>query len=268
MEADGMYERYGILEGYEEIRHAVTRRKRGIPFDFSLALHTGEDPETILDNRRLLAGIFGTNAGYVSVRQVHGDGIHIVESSENLGWTQEEKQIHADALITEIPGVVLTILTADCVPVLLFDPVRRAAGAVHAGWRGTAQSILPKTVRKMAETYGSRPENLIAAIGPAIGGCCYEVGTEVAEQFESFPEALESAGNGTYRLDLKEINRRQLLAAGMRPERIEISPVCTSCENDRFFSYRKEGGCSGRFMSCIMLTGKQTAIPHEYRCRH
>jgi len=244
---------YRLLAREPGIRHGVTLRDPEAPLDFSLALHTGQAREAIRANRAMLEEYFGPESRFVSVLQVHGEEIYRVEEPRHLGWEDLEQVPRADALMTDRPGAVLTILTADCVPILLYDPVRRAVAAVHAGWKGSARRILAKTVRAMEEAYGSDPADLLAAIGPAIGGCCYEVGEEVAEPFAEIPGAVRRIPGANPHLDLKEVNLRQLLDAGVKRERIESSPVCTACEHERFFSYRREGGCDGRFMSCIMI---------------
>jgi YfiH family protein len=245
---------YGLFRKAGGVRHCVTMRDPAKTLDFSLALHTGQAAEAIRANRRELERFFGRKGRFVSVLQVHGEEVYIVENTEEHGWLEVDDSVRADALLTALPGTVLTILTADCVPILLYDPVRRVIGAVHAGWKGSRLGIAAKTVRKMGERFGSRPGEVLAAIGPAIGGCCYEVGPEVAEHFRGYEGAvIPSATGGNPRLDLKAVNRRQLLDAGVLPEHIETSPVCTACEHERFFSYRREGGCDGRFMSCIMI---------------
>ncbi|WP_292660420.1 peptidoglycan editing factor PgeF [Nitratifractor sp.] len=244
--------RFGTLEAIEGVRHLVTRRLPQEPLGYSLALHTGEDAALVRANRERLRRHFGASSRFVSVMQVHGDGIHRIDEAWEIGWRSLEDAPRADALLTDRPGVVLTILTADCVPILLADPRRRVVGAVHAGWRGTAAGIVAKTVAAMCEGYGCDPREIYAAIGPSIGGCCYEVGEEVAEAFGGTEGALLRS-DGRWHLDLKEANRLQLLASGVTAGRIECSPVCTACERERFFSYRAEEGCSGRFASCIML---------------
>ncbi len=243
---------FGNLSKSEGVRHLISKRDRSAPLEFSLALHTGEDPQKIGSNRSLLREYFGGKCSFVNALQVHGSHVHRVREVREHAWREFREDLQADALITDLSGVVLTILTADCVPILLYDPVHKAIGAVHAGWRGTDSRILPKTIRAMEEEYGSRPEDLIVGIGPAIGGCCYEVGPEVAERFSDYPSALSYCGEKA-RLDLKEINRVQTVMAGVREENLESSVICTSCEREEFFSYRAEGGCSGRFASCIML---------------
>jgi len=244
---------FANINAQSDVLHCVSHRDGSRPLDGSLARHTGQADGEITANRSRVEHWFGPHARFVSPLQVHGDHIHVVEHPHNRGWEKLEASLRADALVTNLPGVVLTILTADCVPILLFDPVQRAIGAVHAGWRGTQQMIVRKTIAKMAEQYGTNPADLIVGVGPAIGGCCYEVGEEVAAHFGSCPEALMPKGGGKYLLDTRRVNVRQLEAAGVPPEQIEVSPYCTSCDVDRYFSYRAEQGTAGRFMSCIML---------------
>ena len=235
------------------VRHFISEREMHRPLEGSLALHTGQERGAVLANRAEIASHFGTEACFISALQVHGDHVHVVDESVSRGWAEVDASLQADALVTNLPDVVLTILTADCVPLLIVDPVHRAIGAVHAGWRGTQQEIVRKTIEKMGHLYGTRPADLIVGIGPAIGGCCYEVGGEVVEHFTVYPQAIVPKDNGKYLLDTKQVNARQLEALGVPPDQIEISPICTACEHERFFSYRADAGTAGRFMSCIML---------------
>ena len=182
-----------------------------------------------------------------------------------------------DGLITQTPGLLLAILTADCLPVILVDAKRRAVGVFHAGWRGTVKRIVEKGVGEMQRCFGTRPGDIRAAIGPGVHGCCYAVGPEVRTQFESqfeygsklFREVEESdpvrekypllfltaraPGHSELPkkifLDLVEANRRQLLAAGVAAKNISASPLCTSCRTDLLFSYRAEKGVTGRMMA-------------------
>ena len=183
-----------------------------------------------------------------------------------------------DASITNRPNLLLAIQTADCVPILLVDPKKRAIAAIHAGWRGTLARIVAKTLGKMQMHFGTNPRELLAAIGPSIGPCCYEVGTEVATQFLSqFPDApdyFDEFRSGDepnpiqwlnmmppghqpppkgVLLDLRKANRSQLLAAGLRTQNIHTIDLCTACRPDLLFSYRKEGPASGRLMSVIAI---------------
>jgi YfiH family protein len=190
-----------------------------------------------------------------------------------------ESQLVGDGLISAIPNLLLGIQTADCLPIILVDPKRRAVGVFHAGWRGTVQRIVEKGVGEMRRWFGSRPRDLKAAIGPGIHGCCYEVGVEVREKFESqFPYAaklfreVEQSDPARERypmlfltarppghndqakkifLDLVEANRQQLLGVGVPANSIEASPLCTNCRPDLLFSYRAEKGKTGRMMGVV-----------------
>ncbi|MGE0453057.1 MAG: peptidoglycan editing factor PgeF [Vicinamibacteria bacterium] len=157
----------------------------------------------------------------------------------------------ADAGFSSEPGVLLGIESADCLPVLLADPARRAAAAAHAGWRGSAQGVTLATVRALLAE-GSRARDLVAALGPAIGPCCYEVGDELRAHFGPGEQELFRSGPvGRPRLDLRELNRRQLLAAGLLPERIESLAECTRCRADLYHSFRREGSPAGRMISWV-----------------
>jgi YfiH family protein len=190
-----------------------------------------------------------------------------------LIWTTKPRR-KADALITKHCGVALAMSSADCVPLMFYDPVERVVGLAHAGWRGTARGIAAITIDAMGEQFGSSPNNIRAGIGPSIGLCCYEVSKEVRsyftgqQEFDSDPTDAryrklirESAiftmerrqGRDSLRLDLWETNRNQLLMAGVLPEHIEASEICTSCKKEHFFSHRGEHGKAGRFPSILAL---------------
>ena len=208
----------------------------------------------------------------ITLRQIHSDIIHRVDSIPGEPRT-------GDGLITATPGLLLAIQAADCLPVMLVDPKRRAVGVFHAGWRGTVKRIVEKGVGEMHRCFGSRPRDLKAAIGPGIQGCCYEVGAEVRTKFESqfayaanlFREVKESdpvrekypllfltaraPGHSELPtrifLDLVEANRQQLLAAGVLKKNIDASALCTNCHPDMLFSYRAEKGKTGRMMGVV-----------------
>jgi YfiH family protein len=238
--------------------HAVTMKSGDAPFKLSLALHTGELESHIVANRKLIEKSFSQDGTlhFVLANQTHSDNIHIVTNAKTKGWLDMKSAIaDCDALVTNQKGVMLGVLTADCVPVLLYDPKEEVVAAVHAGWKGTKEQIVAKTVQKMKEVFGSDPAEVIAGIAPAIGKCCYEVGEDVAEHFFDIPDACKAKGN-KYMLDLPYINKYQLLDTGLRVEHIEMSGICTACETSKFFSYRKEEGCSGRFMSLIGISPK------------
>ena len=208
----------------------------------------------------------------VTPRQVHSDTIHFVDAPS-------KSQLVGDGLITSTPGLLLAIQTADCLPVILVDPKRRVVSVFHAGWRGTLKRIVEKGVGEMRRRFGTRPRDLKAAIGPGIHGCCYQVGREVRDQFESqfayaaklfreieerdpvrekYPMLFLTARPPGHSelpkkifLDLVEANRQQLLAAGVPARSIEASPLCTSCRTDLLFSYRAEKGKTGRMMAVV-----------------
>jgi YfiH family protein len=247
--------RFDHFKRYPALLHAVTTKSNDFPYAFSLALHTGENVKNIVANRETLSKLLQSEKDlhFIVANQTHSDNIRIIREKKSKGWKHIEDAIEdCDALITDVEGVVLSILTADCVPVLLYDREREVVAAVHAGWKGTKAQIVSKTVQKMTEVYGSDPKDIIAGIAPSIGSCCYEVGRDVAEHFFDTPEGFNSKGE-KYMLDLPYINQQQLLGAGLKAEHIEMSHLCTACEVEQFFSYRKEQGCSGRFMSMIAM---------------
>ena len=244
---------FDLFKKYPALLHAVTTKSQEHPYHFSLALHTGEHPRDILANRETLSKSLGsaTPLTYIVANQTHSDHIGIITEKKTKGWESMEDAVEdCDALITDQKGVMLTILTADCVPILLYDTQKEVIAAIHAGWRGTQKRITQKTVHQMVQTYHCDPKDIIAGIAPAIGRCCYEVGKEVAQHFFDTPTSL-TVKNDKYMLDLPYLNQQQLLEAGVQETNIDMSEVCTACETKRFFSYRKEDGCSGRFMSLI-----------------
>lgn len=247
--------RFDHLEKYPELIHAVSTKSSDLPYDFSMALHTGEESNKIIANRKKVSQILNTQKElhYIVANQTHSDHIKVIQKQESKGWESLEDAIEdCDALITNVEGVMLTILTADCVPVLLYDTKKNVVAAIHAGWKGTQAQIVSKTVKKMVDIFGSNPQEILAGIAPSIGPCCYEVGDDVAKHFFETPEAFTKQGD-KYMLNLPYLNQKQLLDSGLREANIMMSHICTACDIERFFSYRKEQGCSGRFMSMIGL---------------
>lgn len=249
--------RFKHFSHYPNLKHMVTTKDPLESYNFSLALHTGENASDILNNRQKLAQAFtSTPLHFITANQTHSNHIHIVDEPQTLGWDSIKESVQdCDALITNLPHIALTILTADCVPILLFDPITHTIAAVHAGWKGTNMQILSKTVKKMVDIFDCNPKNIQAGIGPCIGKCCYEVGQDVAKYFQHLPYAYTTKKNDKYMLDLPTINKQQLMDVGIEEKNIEMSNICTACEVDRFFSYRKENGCTGRFMSMILYEG-------------
>jgi len=250
--------RFSHFKKDASLLHAVTTKSEDKPYAFSLALHTGEDSQSIIKNRKILANELQSNVPlqFIVANQTHSDHIKVIQKPITRGWESIDDAIEdCDALITNIPHIVLSILTADCVPILLYDTKQKVIAAVHAGWKGTKAQIVKKTVQKMIEVFDSHPANIQAGIAPSIGGCCYEVGKEVAEHFFHMPDTYKQKEE-KYMLDLPTINKQQLLDAGVNEANIELSNICTACDVAHYFSYRKEQGCSGRFMSMIGLKDK------------
>jgi purine-nucleoside/S-methyl-5'-thioadenosine phosphorylase / adenosine deaminase len=211
------------------------------------------DPAQVESNRAMLAAALGVEPGSLkTVRQVHGADVYILKDQR-----AETPGRGYDALATNIPGEALGVLTADCVPVLLFDPVSRAVAAVHAGWAGSVRAIAGRTVGEMAERFGSRPSDIKAAIGPSIGPCCYEVDEKVigplSKSFEGWEKLAEPTRPGHWRMDLWETNRRSLIGAGLEPGNIAGMGLCTACNQGKFFSHRGSGGNAGRMMAAVLL---------------
>jgi polyphenol oxidase len=249
--------------------------------DLNLGFTDSDDRETVAANRGLFVAAASEGKqilGLVTLRQIHSSLIRRV-SAKDIRDNGMSAVLKGDGLMTDEPGVLLGIQTADCIPVLVADRKQRAVAAFHAGWRGTLARIVENGVGRMRLEFGSRPEDLIASIGPGIGQCCYSIGEEVREQFESqflyasdlFREVYDSdpvrqkypmlfltaraPGHSdigpSMHLDLAEGNRRQLLAAGLRKGAIFLTGQCTGCRTDRFFSHRTERGFTGRMMSVI-----------------
>jgi len=233
---------------------------------------TKEDSRpTVEKNRKAFLRSLGASEWpLIALRQIHSDIVHVVKSSN-------PSQLTGDGLVTSVPGLMLAIQTADCLPVILADTRNKAIGVFHAGWRGTIKRIVEKGLGIMRCEYGSMPEDITAAIGPGIQKCCYEVGQELKDQFESqfeygqllFHEVftpdpvrekypllfmnMRAPGHGDWgpklHLDLTEANRRQLLSAGVLESHITTLGHCTSCGTRRFFSHRAEKGTTGRMMA-------------------
>ncbi|MBI3356621.1 MAG: peptidoglycan editing factor PgeF [Nitrospirae bacterium] len=190
----------------------------------------------------------------LSVKQVHGTDALVVDRALTPndrfhgGW---------DALVTDQPGIMIAVRTADCVPVLVYDPKRRVVAAIHAGWRGAVAGIVPKTFALMESRFGSAPEDLRVSIGPSAGGCCYEVDEPVLDrlrrEFSAWEKVIRGQRRGKAHLDLKALIRKQAQTAGTSPKSITAVNLCTICHDDLFFSYRREGRVIGTMVSAIGL---------------
>jgi len=216
----------------------------------NLGFTAADAAENVRENRaRFVEAVSGSReTSLQTVRQVHSN------RSMTAAEAAQDTTPEADGLMTGQAGVLLGIQTADCIPVLVADPVRRAVAAFHAGWRGTVARIVELGVGRMVQEFGSAPADLIAAIGPGIGVCCYKVGEEVQTQFGanfSYAGELFLPIEGAFNLNLVEANRRQLMAAGLRPDAIAMVGGCTACQPRLFYSHRASGGHAGRMMAVI-----------------
>lgn len=232
--------------------HAFTTRlggvSTGVLASLNIGVHRGDNPENVLENYRILGEAVGfTAAQLVLTRQTHSDIVRTVTRAD-CGHDLFTRDIpECDALITNDPGVVLVVFTADCTPILLEDTRTGAVGAIHAGWRGTATAIAAKAVQAMVHTFGSRPEDIHAAIGPNIGSCCFQTDADVPDAMRAafgteVEDFIRPDGNKYY-VNLKAINALALSRAGVN--HIEISGDCTACQSARFWSHRITGGARG-----------------------
>ncbi len=233
------------------IPHCFTTRHGGVSTgvlsSLNIGMHRGDSVENVVENFRILSEALGFDLSHtVLTRQTHSDIVRVVTKADSSG-VDHRAYPESDALITSDRGTALVIFTADCTPILLWDPVTGAVGAAHAGWRGTASKIAAKTVEAMAENFGCDPKNIRAAIGPNIGTCCFETDGDVPqammEAFGAEVEAFIHRDGQKYHLDLKEINVLALHLAGV--QQIEISTDCTVCQHDRFWSHRYTRGARG-----------------------
>ena len=257
------------------LAHGFSMRQGGVSeIDGEKVLNLGavewDKRENVEENKkRFQAAVGASDLDFVSLHQIHSDVVRIFDATPS-------KQCKGDALATNRKGLLLGVRTADCSPVLVVDPKKRVVAAIHAGWRGTLARIVAKTIGQMQMEFGSQAKHLLAAIGPTIGGCCYEVGTEVAADFSAkfsnaseFFDELRTGDEPNplqwlnmmppghqpppkkVLLDLKKANTLQLLEAGVLEKNIFVTELCTSCDVDRLFSYRKEGAMSGRLLGVV-----------------
>lgn len=252
--------RTGLVEA------VFTTRRGGVsrgPFEsLNLSWAVGDEAAAVSQNRRRVFDRLGVApGGLAEAEQVHGAGIAVVEAGTAQGPPSQRRSDGpapgADALLTSRPGLWLAIYAADCVPVLIVDPAAPAVGAVHAGWRGVAAGIAPAAVARMRSVFGTHPAACVVELGPAIGGCCYEVDRPVASAMEGspwWPAAARPTGPERWHLDLRAAIRRQLVDAGVPDNRITTARYCTACRPDLFFSYRRDGA-TGRMAASIAIRG-------------
>ena len=242
--------------------HAFTTRmggaSSGIYESFNLGQGLGDDPASVSENYALLCNALGiASDDIVSTRQVHGNCVKVVKEEHRSKHFLPDT-LEADAMVTRDISVALIVFTADCVPILLFDPIVGAIGAVHAGWRGTALNIAGAAVMEMQRSFGCSPGDIRAAIGPSISFCCYETDADVPDALRAVlgdeADVCINTLNGKFLIDLKESNRILLAKAGVADTNISISNECTYCSSDKFWSHRKTGGQRGSQAGIISLS--------------
>lgn len=259
------YLTYPGLEEIPEIVHGVSTRlggvSEGIYASMNLSFSRGDEEEAVRENYRRLSEAMGFRVeDLVTSDQTHTTNVRIVkEEDRGSGITKPRSYTDVDGMITNVPGLVLATFYADCVPLYFVDPVHRAIGLSHSGWRGTVGKIGAVTVKKMKDTYGSRPEDLFAAIGPSICQSCYEVSEDVIcafrENFEPavWDELFYKKENGKFQLNLWEANRRIFLESGILPDHIFMPNLCTCCNPDVLFSHRASKGKRGNLGAFLGL---------------
>jgi YfiH family protein len=241
--------------------HGITRRVPGAGVaDGNVGYSAPRDRNDAWNMRRQWMIAAGLNAAQIAVAyQTHGNEVRVVNCDDaGRGADPESRSVgHADALIVSEAGVVALTLHADCMPIILCDPVRRIAATIHAGWRGTVADVSGATVETMTTCFGVSPLDIVAYLGPAIGGCCYEVGSDVADAWVT---AVETIGHSAlsvfgqrWRFDLQVANRHLLRRAGVRDDHIEQSDLCTKCNCGEWFSHRGQGAETGRYGSFISI---------------
>ena len=247
------------------VKHGFSTRKGGVSTgifsSMNLNFKRGDDPDAVMENyRRMAAALNMRVEDMVLSNQTHTTNVRVItEEDRGKGILKPQDYSDVDGMITNVPGIVLVTSYADCVPLYFVDPVRKAIGLSHSGWKGTVGHIGQKTVWKMHEVYGSEPKDIVAAIGPSICQSCYEVSDDVAEAFRANFTADEAAdilldkGNGKYQLDLWKANWYVLTDAGILPEHLSVTDLCTACHPDLLWSHRKTNGQRGGLSAFLSL---------------
>ncbi len=259
---------YFVFENLENtglVRHGFSTRLGGVSegclSSMNLSFTRGDDPEKVRENfRRMGMAIGFETKDLVLSDQTHTTNVRLVtEADRGKGFDRERDYTDVDGLITDTPGLMLVTIYADCVPLYFVDPVHKAVGLSHSGWKGTVHRIGKVTLERMKEAFGTRPEDVQAAIGPSICQDCYEVSEDVARAFmDEFADQLDDRlvyrkGNGKYQLNLWNANERILLEAGIRPEHLSITNICTCCNHELLFSHRASHGQRGNLAAFLGL---------------
>ena len=252
-----------LLEGIDSISHGFLTRLGGVspaPFaSLNFDTRDGDSHTNTEQNRALVAKLLGFDTNrLLTMNQVHGSNVLTIDKPVNdISFTGLSK-ISADAIITNQCGIAIGVLTADCVPILLLDPVKKVIGIVHAGWRGTVKGVVQKAIDAMVKQFDTDKQTILAAIGPSIGPCCYKVDEVVIKELGvlgsefGVAEFIKKQDNA-WRLDLKKANFVQMLDIGLLEKNISVENLCTSCRNDMFFSYRADGKVTGRQLNFVMM---------------
>lgn len=269
-----VYHTSSVLEDCPGIVHGFSTRLGGVSSGYYASMNlqcSGPEPdkwENVLENYRRFCAALGTDVrDVVRSRQVHEDTVRHVTGVDRGKGLFADRDYTADALVTDEPGLNLMVFSADCIILLLHDPVSRSIGAVHAGWRGTALDLPAKAVREMGRLFGARPENIRAAVGAGIGPCCFETHDDVPEAMlaalgsgaEAYMRPLADRP-GKWSVDLKAINTWRLREAGVRADRIDVCPTCTACRRDLYWSHRITGTRRGLQGALIGLRPREAAL--------
>ena len=260
-----MYLSYPLLESTGLVKHGFSTRIGGVSKEhlgtMNLSFTRGDEEEAVRENyRRMAEALDVAYDSFVFSQQTHTTNVRkVTEEDKGKGLVMPLDYQDVDGLITNIPGLCLSTFYADCVPLYFVDPVHKAIGLSHSGWRGTVGKIGQATVQKMSEEYGTNPSDVIAAIGPSICQDCYEVSEDVIEQFraafatEYWNELFYKKENGKYQLNLWKANEIVMLEAGVRKEHIAVTNLCTCCNSDVLFSHRASEGKRGNLAAFLML---------------
>ena len=260
-----IYLTFPLLENTGMVRHLFSTRmggvSRGIYSSMNLSFSRGDNKENVDENFRRIAQVLDSTPEHiVCSRQTHTTNVRkVTEKDLGKGVVRETDYDDVDGLITNVPGIILATFYADCVPLYFVDVKKGAIGLSHSGWRGTVNRMGQVTLQAMKRAYGTEPSDVMAAIGPSICQDCYEVGEEVADAFrKNFPNEWEylirkGKEEGKYQLDLQETNRRILLAAGVLPENIAVTDICTCCNSELLFSHRGSNGKRGNLGAFLEL---------------
>lgn len=261
-------ERQGVpfyaCDGFSGAAHGFSTRLGGVspaPWDsLNLGANRGDSPANVEENFRRFCAAVGTDPDrLVKNHQVHGDLVRPVTGADVMSSPSAPGLFEADGLITDQPGLCLTIFSADCIPVLLYDPKKRVIAAAHAGWRGTALGIAARAAQRMEADYGCRPGDIRAAIGPGISPCCFETHADVPQGLraglgrDAEPFIRPLAQEGKFSVDLKGANALWLRRAGLLPEHIALCTACTACDQEHFWSHRRMGSARGSLAAVIQL---------------